>query len=218
MLGIYVTKKIPFKVVYLHSRVTDQKGQKMSKSKGNVINPTDMIDKYGADALRLSLVFGTSPGADLRMSEDKIRGFRNFTNKLWNIGRFINLQFATIANPPPYTPKLKGLNSDDLKLLKSLNKVAENTTKNLQNYRFSDTAQELYQFVWHELADIYIEKIKDRLKNGDATALAVLRHAFLTCLKLLHPFVPFITEVLWSKMSQVDKNLLISSSWPEDKS
>jgi len=205
MLGIYATGKIPFKVVYLHSRVTDKRGQKMSKSKANVINPTEMIDKYGADSLRLSLVFGTSPGTDLRMSEDKIRGFRNFTNKLWNIGRFISLQSANRAGSQ---------NEDDLKILKSLKLLITKTTDNLENYRFSQAAQDLYQFVWHELADIYIEKIKDRLKNGDLTALSTLRHVFSTCLKLLHPFVPFITEVLWEKLPKEKEELLTTSTWP----
>jgi valyl-tRNA synthetase len=215
MLGIYSTGKIPFKVVYLHSRVTDEKGQKMSKSKGNVINPMEMITKYGADALRLSLVFGTSPGTDLRMSEDKIRGFRNFTNKLWNIGRFITLQQNAIPNPPEFTPKLKGLKPEDFNLIKLLNLLIKKTTNNLDNYRFSDASQDLYQFIWHKLADIYLEKIKDRLKNKDKSALSVLNYSFLTCLKLLHPFMPFITEVLWQQLSKKKEELLITSKWPK---
>jgi valyl-tRNA synthetase len=215
MLGLYVTGKIPFKVVYLHSRVTDAKGQKMSKSKGNVINPIQMVDKYGADALRLALVFNTSPGKDLRMSEDKIRGFRNFSNKLWNIARFINLQFEAFNKDVPfYKQDMAGLKPEDVQLLKSLNLLIKNTTANLENYRFSPAAEELYQFVWHQLADKYIESIKQRLTNKDVTSLAVLRYVFVNCLKLLHPFTPFITEVLWSKIPRKNKDLLINSTWP----
>ncbi len=215
MLGIYSTGKIPFKVVYLHSRVTDERGQKMSKSKGNVINPSEMITKYGADALRLSLIFGTSPGTDLKMSEDKIRGFRNFSNKLWNIGRFISLQQDLIPNLSEFNPKIKSLKPDDLKMLKSLKLLIKNATEGLETYRFSKVSQDLYQFVWHQLADIYLEKIKDRLKNGDKTCLIVLRFAFLTSLKLLHPFIPFITEVLWLQLRKKEKDLLITSPWPK---
>jgi len=209
MLGIYKTGKIPFKTVYLHSRVTDAKGQKMSKSKGNVINPIEMIDKYGADALRLSLIFGTSAGTDLRMSEDKIRGFRNFTNKLWNITRFIKINEENIA------PKKEKLQPEDREIIKKLNILITKTTKDLENYNFSQASQDLYQFVWHEVADKYLESIKTRLADKDKTALWALKEVFITSLKLLHPLVPFITELLWQKLG--NKQKLITSSWPKTK-
>jgi len=209
MLGIYKTGEIPFKTVYLHSRVTDAKGQKMSKSKGNVINPIEMIDKYGADALRLSLIFGTSAGTDLRMSEDKIRGFRNFTNKLWNIARFIKINEENIA------PKKEKLQPEDQEMIKKLNILITKTTKDLESYNFSQSSQDLYQFVWHELADKYLENIKTRLANKDKAALWTLTEVFTTSLKLLHPLIPFITEILWQQLGNKEK--LITSSWPKIK-
>ena len=215
MLGIYRTGKVPFRKVFLHGLVRDAFGQKMSKSLGNVVNPLDVIEKYGADALRIALITGSAAGNDISVSEDKIRGYRNFDNKLWNIGRFINIQLETIPNPPYYTPKLKGFTKDDLMILKSLNLLIKKTTNNLDSYRFSDASQDLYQFIWHELADVYIEKIKARLLNNDKTALSVLRHVFLNSLKLLHPFAPFATEALWSQIPRKNKELLITSSWPK---
>ncbi len=215
MLGIYRTGKVPFKKVYLHGLVRDAFGQKMSKSIGNVVNPLDVIEKYGADALRLALITGSAAGNDISIGEDKIRGYRNFNNKLWNIGRFIDMQLTHIPKPPLYNSKLKGMQADDLLIIKSLKLLVKKTTINLDNCHFSDASKDLYQFVWHELADVYIEKIKDRLQNNDKTALSVLVYVFITCLKLLHPFTPFVTEVLWSQISKKKKDFLIVSSWPK---
>ncbi len=215
MLGIYTTGKIPFKDVYLHGLVRDAFGEKMSKSKGNVINPLDIIEKYGTDALRLALITSTSPGNDVSLSDDKIKGYRNFCNKLWNIGRFTLLHFKWKRKVPFYKPSLKGLTAEDKKIVKKLSRLIEKTTKNLQKYRFSPASEDLYQFVWHELADVYIENVKQRLKNNDLVALSVLRHIFLNCLKMLHPFAPFITEVLWQEMPKKKSELLAFSSWPK---
>lgn len=214
MLGIHLTNSVPFKTVYLHGLVRDAKDQKMSKSKGNVINPLKMVDLYGADALRMALVFGTGAGSDQSLSEDKIRGMRNFANKLWNIGRFINL---TMQEVPFYDEAMhKTLkNPNDKKIISEVNMLTAGVTKDLERYRFSEAAQKIYDFTWHTLADLHLEKNKERFKEGDPQALAVLRHVFLTILKLTHPFMPFVTEEIWGKLPRKTTNPLIISPWPK---
>lgn len=220
MLGLYMTRDVPFKTVYLHGLVRDAKGQKMSKSKGNVINPLKMVDQYGADALRFSLVFGTASGNDQSLSEDKIRGMRNFANKLWNIGRFINLNFQSPEADHRVIPfydefmhkKLK--NPHDKRIVSELNMLSARVTKYMETYRLSDAAQAVYKFTWHRLADVHIEKNKDRFQSGDLQALAVLRHIYTNILKLLHPFMPFVSEALYQKIPEWDGTPLIISSWP----
>ena len=219
MLGIYRTGKVPFEVIHLHSRVVDKFGKKMAKSKGNVINPIEMVDKYGADALRFALTFGAAPGNDISVSEDKVRGMRNFSNKLWNIGRFLDMNFeaykAQKIEVPFFTENLEGQTKEDKEIIKELNKLIKKTTKNLDTFHFSDAAQTLYEFVWHKFADIYVEYSKERLKDNDPVILSVLRHVFLNVLKLLNPFMPFITEELWEKMPRKYDIPLIVSSWPK---
>jgi valyl-tRNA synthetase len=221
MLCIYITGDVPFKTVYLHGLVRDEKGQKMSKSKGNAINPLKMADQYGADALRFSLVFGTAAGRDQSLSEDKIRGMRNFANKLWNIGRFMLMNFEN-KTIPFYGASMKLTDASDKKIIADLKALTTAVTKNMEGYRYSDAAKKIYDFAWHKLADVHLEKNKERFKAGDQQALAVLRHVYLTLLKLLHPFMPFVTEEIWNKMpaspavgpKKTDKPL-ISSPWPK---
>jgi valyl-tRNA synthetase len=214
MMGIYTTDKAPFKVAHMHSRVTDSKGQKMSKSKGNVIDPLTMSDKYGADALRMALVIGVAPGSDISLSEDKIRAQRNFVNKIWNASRFVEMLIDRL-NPQKVSLKIdkSKLTSTDSDILLKLNKIITSTTKNLNNYRFGQASEDLYQFFWHEFCDIYIESVKDRQEETIPVLLTVL----ITSLKLLHPFIPFITETVYQdliKKYNLPKELLISSSWP----
>ncbi|MDO8451584.1 MAG: valine--tRNA ligase [bacterium] len=219
MMGLYQTGDVPFRVVHIHSRVVDKFGQKMSKSRGNVLNPIALVDTYGADALRIALIFGAAPGSDIAVSEDKIRGMRNFANKLWNIARFITMNLEA-QNPKSeirnYDETLhKQLkNPNDKRIISELNMLVVGVTKDIEGYRFSDAAQKLYDFTWHTLADVHIEKNKERLKNGDAHALSIIRHVYLTILKLTHPFMPFITEELWSHMKQPTDKPLIISPWP----
>lgn len=220
MLGIYATGIVPFQTVYLHGLVRDNKGQKMSKSKGNVTNPIEIVDTYGADALRMTLVFGTAAGNDQSLSEDKIRGMRNFANKVWNIGRFfiMNYQSSVISNRtiPFYDKSMDDLLSEnDKQILKELNKLIQSVTKDMEQYRFSDAAQKLYDFVWHRIADQYLEENKERFKEGNMEALSVFRHVLLTILKLLHPFMPFVTEEIWEKMPKKFETPLMISPWPE---
>ncbi len=220
MLGIHVTNTVPFKTVYLHGLVRDAKGQKMSKSKGNVVNPLKMVGQYGADALRMALVFGTGAGNDQSLSEDKIRGMRNFANKLWNIGRFIemSLQSSDVSHQtvPFYdeTMHTQLKNPNDKRIISEVNMLTSGVTKDLERYRFSDAAQKIYDFSWHTLADVHLEKNKERFKEGDVQALAVLYHVFLTILKLLHPFMPFVTEEIWGKLPRKTTDPLIISKWP----
>ncbi len=230
MLGLYSTDQIPFRTVYYHGLVRDSKGQKMSKSKGNVINPLKMIDQYGADALRLALVYGTGAGNDQALSEDKIRGMRNFANKLWNIGRFIQMNLENTAedsgNPrdsrnqkviiPIYDSNLhKSLKSpSDRRIITELNMLVTAVTKYMENYHFSEAAQRIYDFTWHRLADIHLEKNKERFKTGDEQSLVVLIHVYKTILKLLHPFMPFVTEAIYQQIPGWDGVPLIVTRWP----
>ena len=215
MVGLYVTGTVPFKKVYLHGLVRDSKGQKMSKSKGNVVNPIKMVDMYGADALRMALVFGAAAGNDISLSEDKIRGMRNFANKLWNISRLFLLNTETIKDIPFYDKTMeKVVTKSDLEMIKKLETIVKTTTKYMDAYRYSDAAQMLYEFAWHALADEYLEQNKERFKQGEKTALAVYRHILLTTLKLLHPFMPFVTEAIWGQLPKKTTDPLIISSWP----
>jgi valyl-tRNA synthetase len=219
----------------MHSRVTDSKGQKMSKSKGNVIDPLIMSNQYGADALRMALVIGVAPGSDISLSEDKIRAQRNFVNKIWNASRFVEMLIDRLKekNPdlkistldPPALPARrsggsregsgKGLSEIDLDILTKLNDLITSTTKHLNNYHFGQASEDLYQFFWHEFCDIYIESAKDR---GEET-IPVLLTVLITSLKLLHPFIPFITETVYQDLISkynLNKELLISSTWPTE--
>lgn len=227
MLGLYATGKVPFRVVYLHGLVRDAFGEKMSKSKGNVIDPLDVVKKYGADAVRFSLIWGTAPGTDLHLGEERIRGMRNFSNKIWNIGRFIKIQNSKIKTQN-YNLKSKNnrLTGEDQKILSDLGKLIKDVTSSLDNFRFSDAASYIYHFLWHRFADQYIEYAKEEIRNlqldnlrikknkrGVQLKIAILNHVYLTCLKLLHPFMPFITEEIWQRFGQ-EKPLIISS-WPK---
>jgi valyl-tRNA synthetase len=206
LFGLYLKKEIPFKDVYLWSMVADSKGTKMSKSKGNVINPIDLVEKYGADALRMSLMYGTSAGSKVILSDDKVRAMRNFSNKLWNIARFIKMNWKGVPD---------GKINEELSLKTS--EITESVTKHLNAYNFHLASTELYEFIWHYLADKYIEENKDAILNGDTSSLSNLRNSFITCLKLLHPFMPFVTEAIWQELGDIKgkEELLITSEWPK---
>ncbi len=217
MLGLYRTGSVPFSTVYLHSMVTDEKGAKMSKSKGNVVNPIDLVAKYGADALRMALVAGSAPGNPIALSENKVRGYRNFSNKLWNIGRYIEIlsEKPDIKDKSVKTTAME-LHNDDKELLADLEALISSTTESLEKYRFSDAALALYDFVWNRLASDYLEKTKSR--TDSQVVLSTLIRVFSTCLHLLHPFIPFVTEAIWEewKTSGITPapGLLITSQWP----
>jgi len=215
MFGLYLTKKIPFEVAHMHCRVVDEKGRKMSKSKENVINPMEMVEKYGADALRMALVFGAAPGSDIRLGDDKVRAMRNFTNKIWNAARFvlsneptrIDTNLGSLRSPHEFT-RIK--NVDDRWILKELKKTTKKVTKFIEKYRFDLASQELYQFFWHTFCDKYIEMTKKRKKEAQPVLLKVLK----TTLILLHPFMPFITEEIYQKLPNKRKRSIMIEEWP----
>lgn len=206
MFGLEVTKQVPFHHVVLHGLVLDPLGKKMSKSKGNVVSPMEIVDQYGADAARMALVYGTATGHDQVLSHPKLQAMRNFTNKLWNIGRFI-IEFK----PSPVIPSVSGESQDDKKILTKLDQTIEKVTKSLDEYRFHDAADALYDFIWHEFADKYIESTKTRRAEAQET----LEYVFKTSLELLHPFMPFITEELWQRLPHSGDSIMVAN-WPKN--
>ncbi len=207
MLGLYVTGKVPFEKVLIHGLVRDKQGQKISKSKGNVINPLEMTEKYGTDALRMALVWGALVENDMALAEDNIRGQRNFANKIWNIARFIVM--ADEADKAEGGAKTE-MNDDDEWINKELKKTVKTVTEDLEQFRLNEAAAEVYEFVWHKLADVYLEKVKGRR----AEAQDNLRRVWAEALKLLHPFMPFVTEVVWQELKFGESPTLISAHWP----
>lgn len=205
MLGIYHTGKVPFKTVYLHGLVNDAHGKKMSKSKGNVINPLDLTSEYGTDALRLALTIGITPGNDGSLSDKKVEGYRNFCNKLWNVARFSLEKLGDDFSPSP-TPVAKTL--ADEWILDRFSRENAAITASIEGYRFSDAGERVYSLLWNDLADWYIEASKTSL-NPD-----VLAYCLETILKLAHPFAPFVTEAIWQNLPWHKQNLIIAA-WPE---
>jgi valyl-tRNA synthetase len=217
MLGLYVTGEIPFKTIYMHGMVLDAKGQKMSKSKGNVINPLTLTEKYGTDAFRIGMVVGNTPGTSLSLSEDKIRGYKNFANKIWNATRFVldNTKDLNTQASPVY-------DEEDKKSDEELKALMQEITKEMDEYKFYIVAEKLYHYFWHTFADVIIERSKKKIlenKNADS-AKALLSTHLTTLLKALHPFIPFVTEEIWSMMPARSsggpdkKNLLLIEKWP----
>jgi valyl-tRNA synthetase len=202
MLSLALTKQVPFTTVYLHGLVLDKDGKKMSKSKGTGIDPIPMMEKYGTDAIRLSVVLGTSPGLDYRMYEEKIAGYRNFINKLWNVARFI------LSQPAP-KGKLEIKSLADTWIMNRLNSLVTAVTKNIEEFKFSEAGTALYDFLWHDFADWYLEISKIEKNTG------ILRQVLSVWLKLAHPFIPFVTEEVWSQLVPSGKNhMLIVQPWP----
>jgi len=220
MFGIYLTGKPPFKDVYLHGLVRAVDGKKMSKSLGNVIDPIEYLPQYGADALRMGLISGTANGKDFSFPKDKVLAFRNFANKLWNMARFMLLLVDDLKKEGKDLidfDKLdkKKFSTQDKNILKQLNELVGDVNSNLEKYRFSDAADGIYQFMWHEVADKYIEQIKQR--EDKQQALSVLNHVINTGLKLLHPFMPFVTEAIWENLNdaeKIDGMVLVETKWP----
>jgi len=226
MMGLELTGKAPFKIVYLHGLVRDEHNRKMSKSLGNGIDPLEVSKKYGTDAVRMSLVVGATAGNDIAVGEAKIKGYRNFSNKLWNIARFVlsnieNLELRIQAEDLKNIHHSKiAFSKQDLQDLKKLDEVVKTVTKHLNNMQFSRAGELLYNYSWHEFADKIIEQSKDRLKadNEDSQAAAAkLLLIMRTILKMLHPFIPFVTETIWQNLPNElkDEKLLISAKWPQ---
>jgi valyl-tRNA synthetase len=221
MLGLYRTEQVPFHTVYLHGLVRDKDRQKMSKSKGNVVDPLGVIDQYGCDALRFALVFSTAAGNDIPLAEEKIKGMKNFANKLWNITRYVisNVDNSAMFNISSEGDLRAGISSAltaaDETILTALQETIRNATNHLNALRLNEAAQEIYQFTWHAFADIYIEESKKQLLTNvsKGSTQLILVYTLTNILKLLHPFMPFVTEELWSKCSQ--EELLLITRWPK---
>ncbi len=209
MMSFFALGEIPFEKVYLHGMILDKQGKKMSKSKGNGVDPLDMIDKFGTDATRLSLLMGTTPGNDSRFSEDKVEAKRNFINKLWNISRFIltTTDEKYFATPNNKEPKAKTL--ADKWILGEMNNLILRTTENLNNFDFSLAADDLSDFTWDKLADWYLEIAKIE-KNKEEILIYLLKNLLI----LWHPFIPFVTENIWQSFND---QLLLIAQWPSAK-
>ncbi len=210
MLGLYATSKIPFKNVYLHGLVLDAKGQKMSKSRGNVINPLDLTDKYGTDAFRMGLVVGNTPGTSLALDENRIRGYRNFSNKVWNAARFVLLQIGKSEIRSVNGRTKSETISKDKKCLNELNKLTKEITQLMDSFKFYRAAEKIYHYFWHTFCDKIIEDYK-KGRVSQYLLLEILKNN----LKLLHPFMPFITEEIYQKLPiKNKKKFLMVESWP----
>jgi len=214
--GLEQTGKTPFHHVLIHGLVRDSQGRKMSKSLGNGIDPLEVIDKYGADALRLTLMTGNAPGNDMRFYWERVEASRNFANKVWNASRFImmNLEKAEV----PADIDLSVLTGADKWILSKVNTLAKDVTENLDKYELGIAVQKVYDFIWEEFCDWYIEMVKPRLYSEEdttkAAALWTLKTVLANALKLLHPYMPFITEEIFCTLCPEEESIMISS-WPE---
>ncbi|HOK17626.1 MAG TPA: valine--tRNA ligase [Candidatus Paceibacterota bacterium] len=211
MFGLYTTGQPPFEYVYLHGLIRDKDRQKMSKSKNNVIDPLGMIDLYGSDALRMSLIVGNAPGNDPIVSEDKTRAYRNFANKIWNASRFV------LMNVNDFNPNTQpALSKEDKKILKDFEKFTVDMTKDMEKFNFHIAAEKVYHYFWHTFADKVIEQTKPRLQTEERPQAQYLLLTLLTnLLKLIHPFMPFITEEIYQMLPNKSKDLLMIENWPQ---
>lgn len=213
--GIEQTGKAPFDTVLIHGLVRDAQGRKMSKSLGNGIDPLEIIDKYGADALRFTLATGNSPGNDMRFSDERVEASRNFANKIWNAARFILMNLSE-SEPAPHIPEALAL--EDQWILSQYNTLVSGVTESLEKFELGLAVQKLYDFIWDVFCDWYIEISKIRLNGEDeaakATVKAVLVYVMSNTLKLLHPFMPFITEEIWQTLPHEGESIMISD-WPK---
>jgi valyl-tRNA synthetase len=216
MMGNYLIKKEPFSKIYVHALVRDEKGQKMSKSKGNVIDPLDVINKYGADSLRFTLISMAAPGRDVKLSEDRVKGYRNFINKIWNANNFSKLNKCKLSKKF----NIKKINLDVNKWIYfELVKTNKEAKKHISNFRFDEAARIIYQFVWHSYCDWYIEFLKPIFYSKNKKNMEESRNvsAFVqsNILILLHPFIPFFTEKIWQdfQFNNYFKSSLMFKDW-----
>ena len=214
--GYAHTKKAPFNTVLIHGLVRDSQGRKMSKSLGNGIDPLEIIDQYGADALRLTLITGNAPGNDMRFYNERVEASRNFANKVWNASRFI---LMNLENESPVKPEESELTATDKWILSKVNTLAKDVTENMDKFELGIAVQKVYDFIWDEFCDWYIEMAKFRIYHKDENpkaancALWVLREVLSRGLKMLHPFMPFITEEIYNALVPEEESIMISS-WP----
>ena len=216
MMGLKFMGDVPFRDVYIHALIRDAEGQKMSKTKGNVIDPLEVMEKYGTDALRFTLAAFAAQGRDIKLAEDRIEGYRNFCNKLWNASRFVFMNLEDYKGSCALDKRSK-FSSADLWILSRLNRATKEVNEALEAFRFNDAALTVYKFIWNEYCDWYIEFTKSKLADPGWERVAaqnMLIHVLNSALKLLHPFMPFITEEIWQKLPQ-DENSIMVSGFPE---
>ena len=215
--GYEQTGKCPFNTVLIHGLVRDSQGRKMSKSLGNGIDPLEVIDKYGADALRMTLITGNAPGNDMRFYWERVEASRNFANKVWNASRFIMMN---MEKAPVHEVSLDDLTMADKWILSKVNTLAKDVTENLDKFELGIALQKVYDFIWEEFCDWYIEMVKPRLWNDEdstkAAALWTLKTVLINSLKLLHPYMPFITEEIFCNLQDEEASIMVSA-WPEYK-
>ena len=217
MMGLHFRGEVPFRTVYIHALVRDERGQKMSKSRGNIIDPLDLIDRYGCDALRFTLSALAAPGRDIKLAESRVEGYRNFVTKLWNAARFAEMNRGA-AFDPSFDPRTCKLTINRW-IASATRDCAMAVTRALEAYRFDDAANRLYQFVWGSVCDWYLEFSKPILQGDDATAQAETRAtiswALAQIVHLLHPIAPYVTEEIWAQVGGRDAGMLLTGKWPE---
>ena len=201
MMGLENTGKVPFRTVFLHGMVRDGAGAKMSKTRGNIIDPLEMIDQYGTDALRFALTTGTAPGNDLRLTESKLESARNFANKVWNAARFVMTSVEGQTGMGPWASGYAPQHREDRWIVGRLNRTIESVSRSLENFELGEAQQQLYDFIWNDFCDWYIEMAKIRIRSGASPSpLPTLAYVLERTLRLLHPFMPFITEEIWQNL------------------
>ena len=220
MMGMAFLEKEPFKDIYVHALVRDEKGQKMSKSKGNVIDPLDLIEKYSADALRFTLLSMASPGRDVKLSEDRVKGYRNFLNKIWNANNLLkqnDCNFDEIEKPKELKVNINKW------IISEYYSINNQIKQNIKDYRFDEAARNAYQFVWHSFCDWYLELSKTILYSDDKSSIEEVKkvsaYVFREILIILHPFIPFVTEEIWlnNKLDKDSSDYLMLANWSEEK-
>ena len=214
MMSTYALNVNPFKTVYLHGLVRDAQGRKMSKSLGNTLDPRELCDKYGTDALRMSLIVGNGPGNDLKLAEDKIKAYKNFANKIWNATRFVlekTHDYNGMPDESKLIPEHKKIYDESLEKIKEI-------TGDFENYRLHLASEKAYDYFWHQFCDVHIENLKNQIventdtsvkESAQATLLIILRNMIIT----LHPFMPFVTEEIWTSIKKESDDLLIVTKW-----
>ena len=216
MMGLHLIEEVPFRTVYIHALVRDEKGQKMSKSKGNIIDPLDLIDKFGTDALRMTLAAHAAQGRDIKLSENRVEGYRNFATKLWNAARYCEMNEC--RPDPDFDPGAASA-AVNRWIIGKVAETAAAVAAGIESYRFNEAAGAIYHFTWGTFCDWYIEFTKPVLQGGDQAAIIETRAtagwALDQLLLLLHPFMPFITEELWAELAEARERPLIASAWPQ---
>ena len=216
MTGFFLDE-VPFKTAYIHGIVRDQDKKKMSKSKGNAVDPLGIAETYGMDAVRMALVVGNAPGTDPVISEDKIRGYRNFATKCWNIGRFLEMNGVFSEKATSHKPL--AISEQDKRYVADFEAVHKKITNLMDTYQFHEASNEIYHYIWHTFADKIVEEVKPRIREGnDAdSARAMLYNIFRRSLVLLHPFMPFVTEAIYQEYFAVNskEKMLITATWQQ---